>query len=163
MVSGAFQSPRKECSIFHSQQLSDLSAYSKAWSSHSQFRLPLLTLCCSPELDEAISSSSWFSFHFGPHLPLGSSCFLYCCFHLPWCRLISLFPSCHHDSNLRTNKNFSTTQTGPAVMRLNFDVIEQCFCFFFFLLGRTLRGMSQPMTWMCTLLQHLNWDNLSQR
>lgn len=79
----------KVCPVFHSQQLSDISAYCKAWSSHGRFHWPLLILCCSPEPDEAVSSSSWFSLHFGLHLPFGFSC---ChCFHSSRCPLTSPF------------------------------------------------------------------------
>lgn len=64
MVSGGFWSPWRRCFYFYSQQLSDFSAYSRAWSSHGQVHWPLLILCCSPEADEIVSSSSWFSLAF---------------------------------------------------------------------------------------------------
>lgn len=73
--------PMEEVIYFYSQHLSDFSVYSKAWYSHRQFHWPLLILCCSPEADEIVSSSSWFSLAFWS--PSGSWLLLLpvCCFH----------------------------------------------------------------------------------
>lgn len=60
----SFLEPMEEVIYFYSQQLSDFNAYSKAWSSQRQFHWSLLTLCCSPEADEIVSSSLWFSVAF---------------------------------------------------------------------------------------------------